>query len=117
MIQCVHQLIGDALPIDYAMDVTHASNGIECLNALDDGVDLAFIDVHMPTMGGMDALWAARIAGNKTFVTLMSGAANRRCIDLARQLDAYEFLTKPFGRPEIDSILNRYRRSVRVRAI
>jgi hypothetical protein len=40
MIQCVHQLIGDALPIDYAKDVTHASNGIECPNALDDGVDL-----------------------------------------------------------------------------
>jgi CheY-like chemotaxis protein len=51
----VHQLIGDALPVDYALDVTHAYNGIECLNALDDGVDLAFIDVHMPTMGGMDA--------------------------------------------------------------
>ena len=106
----VHQLIGDALPVDYATDVTHAYNGIECLNALDDGVDLAFIDVHMPTMGGMDALWAARIAGNKTFVTLMSGAANRRCIDLARQLDAYEFLTKPFGRPEIDAILTTHRR-------
>ena len=45
----VHQLIGDALPVDYALDVTHAYNGIECLNALDDGVDLAFIDVHMPT--------------------------------------------------------------------
>ena len=106
----VHQLIGDALPVDYATDVTQAYNGIECLNALDDGVDLAFIDVHMPTMGGMDALWAARIAGNKTFVTLMSGAANRRCIDLARQLDAYEFLTKPFGRPEIDAILTTHRR-------
>src|SRR5262245_40715081 len=45
----VHQWIGDALPVDYALDVTHAYNGIECLNALDDGVDLAFIDVHMPT--------------------------------------------------------------------
>ena len=64
----------------------------------------------MPTMGGTDVLWAARIAGNKTFVTLMSGAANRRCIDLARQLDAYEFLTKPFGRPEINSILTTHRR-------
>ena len=43
------------LPVDYALDVTHAYNGIECLNALDDGFDLAFIDVHMLTMGGMDA--------------------------------------------------------------
>jgi len=64
----------------------------------------------MPTMGGMDALWAARIAGNKTFVTLISGRANRRCIDLARQLDAYEFLTKPFVTADIDAILATHRR-------
>ena len=25
----VHQLIGDALPVDYATDVIHACNGIE----------------------------------------------------------------------------------------
>ena len=90
----VHQLIRDALPSEYVANVVDAFDGVECLQALDHGVDLAFIDVHMPTMGGMDALWAARIAGNKTFVTLISGRANRRCIDLARQLEAYEFLTK-----------------------
>lgn len=27
----VHQLFRDALPADYATDVTHAHNGIECL--------------------------------------------------------------------------------------
>jgi CheY-like chemotaxis protein len=64
----------------------------------------------MPTMGGMDALWAARIAGNKTFVTLISGRANRRCIDLARQLEAYEFLTKPFDSKDITAILSTYER-------
>src|SRR5215467_13043295 len=106
----VHQLIRDALPTDYATNIVHAFDGVECLQALDHGVDLAFIDVHMPTMGGMDALWAARIAGNKTFVTLISGRSNRRCIDLARQLDAYEFLTKPFGKDEIESILATHRR-------
>jgi len=76
----VHQLIRDALPSEYVANIVHAFDGVECLQALDHGVDLAFIDVHMPTMGGMDALWAARIAGNKTFVTLISGRANRRCI-------------------------------------
>src|SRR5262245_21709208 len=69
----VHQLIRDSLPGDYSTNLMQAFDGIECLNALDQGIDLAFIDVHMPTMGGMDALWAARIAGNKTFVTLISG--------------------------------------------
>src|SRR5215468_4647152 len=106
----VHQLIGNALPYDYSANIVHAFDGLECLNALDDGVDLAFIDVHMPTMGGMDAVWAARIAGNKTFVTLMSGQADGRCIDLARQLGAYEFLTKPFGSVEIDAIAATHRR-------
>src|SRR5258708_12307833 len=107
----VHQLIRDSLPNDYSANIVHAFDGVECLQALDHGVDLAFIDVHMPTMGGMDALWAARIAGNKTFVTLISGRSNRRCIDLARQLDAYEFLTKPFGAAEIESILATHRRA------
>jgi CheY-like chemotaxis protein len=106
----VHQLIRDALPGDYSGNIIHAFDGVECLQALDHGVDLAFIDVHMPTMSGMDALWAARIAGNKTFVTLISGRSNRRCIDLARQLEAYEFLTKPFGSAEIESILATHRR-------
>jgi CheY-like chemotaxis protein len=100
----VHQLICGALSDDYSTSIVHAFDGLECLNALDDGVDLAFIDVHMPTMGGMDAVWAARIAGNKTFVTLISGQANRRCIDLARQLGAYEFLIKPFSAADIDSM-------------
>jgi len=106
----VHQLIRDALPSDYSANIVHAFDGVECLQALDHGVDLAFIDVHMPTMGGMDALWAARISGNKTFVTLISGRSNKRCIELARQLDAYEFLTKPFGKEQIDAILSTYQR-------
>jgi CheY-like chemotaxis protein len=106
----VHQLIRDSLPTDWSNNIVHAFDGVECLQALDHGVDLAFIDVHMPTMGGMDALWAARIAGNKTFVTLISGRANRRCINLARQLEAYEFLTKPFGTNDIAAILATYRR-------
>jgi CheY-like chemotaxis protein len=55
----VHQLIRDSLPGDYSTSVMQAFDGVECLNALDQGIDLAFIDVHMPSMGGMDALWAA----------------------------------------------------------
>jgi CheY-like chemotaxis protein len=105
-----HQLICEALPSDYSRNIVHAFNGVECLDGLDYDVDLAFIDVHMPLMGGMDALWSARGAGNKTFVTLISGRTSRHCIDLARKLDAYELLIKPFGNDEIDAIVNVHRR-------
>ena len=105
----VHQLIHNALPTEFSARTVHAFDGVECLDALDHGVDLAFIDVHMPTMGGLDALWAARIAGNKTFVTLISGRSIRRCIDLARKLDAYEFLIKPFCNDDMSAIVRTYR--------
>jgi CheY-like chemotaxis protein len=105
-----HQLICNALPSEYSRNIVHAFDGVECLNALDLGVSLAFIDVHMPSMGGLDALWAARTMGNKTFVTLISGRTNRHCIDLARKLDAYELLIKPFENDEIDAIVKVHRR-------
>ena len=102
----VHQLFRNALPTE--TNAVHAFDGVECLAALDHGVDMAFIDVHMPRMSGMDALWAARIAGNKTFVTLMTGRSNARCVELARKLDAYELLIKPFAKDEIRTIANTY---------
>ena len=43
----VHELIRDALPTEYSANLIHAFDGVECLQALDHGVDLAFIDVHM----------------------------------------------------------------------
>jgi CheY-like chemotaxis protein len=103
----VHQLFRNALPAE--ADAVHAFDGVECLQALDRGVDMAFIDVHMPRMSGMDALWAARIGGNKTFVTLITGRTNERCVELARKLDAYELLIKPFGKDDIRAIADTYR--------
>jgi len=104
----IHQMIQRALPAEYAPRTVHAYNGEKCLVALDRGIDLAFIDIRMPAMGGLDALWATRIAGNKTFVTLISGAATKRCADLARRLDVYEFLIKPFDGNDIEGILRSY---------
>jgi len=106
----VHQVFRDALSEGHFHKIVHAFDGLECLEALDQGMDIAFIDIHMPKMSGMDALWAARTAGNKTFVTLISGRSNQRCVQLARKLDAYELLIKPFGNAEIDAIVKTYQR-------
>ena len=55
------------------LELVTADTGLECMNLLDQGgIDLAFIDVHMPEMSGMEAVGRARFKGNKTFVTLMS---------------------------------------------
>jgi CheY-like chemotaxis protein len=93
------------------IDVIEASNGRECIKLLSRcDIDLAFIDVYMPEMSGLDALRGARHVGIKTFVTLMSGSDCDNLMDVARQLRAYEFLRKPFRVRDVEAIIDTYRR-------
>lgn len=90
-------------------DILHVTDGQQCMDALNaGGVHLAFIDVNMPEMSGMDAVGKARTIGNKTFVTLMSANANKLRMQLAIQLKVYEFLAKPFTTLDVLRILKTY---------
>jgi len=104
-----------SLPIE----LMTADTGPECMMLLEQGgVDLAFIDVNMPEMSGMEAVSRVRFKGNKTFVILMSGKVDARRYEVARQIKAYEYLIKPFSAPDIESILKTYQRvSVRMRTL
>jgi DNA-binding NtrC family response regulator len=96
------------------IDLVEVSDGRECVRELSRGsIELAFIDVYMPEMSGLEALRGARDLGIKTFVTLMSGPDSDRFMDLARELKAYEFLRKPFGVRDVEAIVETYRRVVR----
>ena len=96
------------------IDLVEAADGRECVKLLSRGdIDLAFVDVYMPEMSGLDALRGARHLGVKTFVTLMSGSPDSdQFMELARQLNAYEFLRKPFGVRQVENIIETYRRVV-----
>ena len=111
----VHRIFRKTLQrASFPIEMVDAGNGRDCLDLLGSGdFGLAFIDVFMPEMSGLEALGNARFMGNKTFVTLMSAYPNQRCLELARELNAYEFLFKPFGAPEIEAIVETYRRACR----
>jgi CheY-like chemotaxis protein len=95
------------------IDLIEAVDGRECVKLLSRcDIDLAFIDVYMPEMSGLEALRGARSFGVKTFVTLMSGPDSDKFMELARQLKAYEFLRKPFGVRDVEMIIDTYRRVV-----
>ena len=90
-------------------DVVHAMDGQQCVDAFTaGGIHLAFVDVNMPAMSGMDAVGQARTVGNKIFVTLMSANTNRVRMQLALQLKVYEFLSKPFTAVDVLSVLKTY---------
>jgi DNA-binding NtrC family response regulator len=95
------------------IDLVEVANGRDCVKELTrGGIDLAFIDVYMPEMSGLDALRGARHIGVKTFVTLMSGPDSDKFMDLAQQLHAYEILRKPFGIRDVEAIIETYRKVV-----
>lgn len=97
----------DAAPMP--VEIVTADTGLECMMLLEQGgIDLAFIDVHMPEMSGMEAVGRARFKGNRTFITLMSSKADPRRLKVARQIRAYEYLVKPFSAADILTILKTF---------
>lgn len=108
----VHYIFREAaskLPAPF--EVIPAHDGRECREILERGdIDLAFIDVNMPEMSGMEALAAARHVGVSTFVTLMSTDASAPRIEPARELKVYEFLQKPFAIHDVEAIMTTYLR-------
>lgn len=93
------------------VELVCAADGAECAALLGGGgIDLAFIDVNMPGMSGMEALGAARLQGNKTFVALMSAKTSASRLEVARQLNAYEYLVKPFTAQDIGAVIATCRR-------
>ena len=100
-------------------ELVEAEDGEACLRLFgEQRFDMAFLDVHMPGMTGLEALCHARSQGNETFVVLMSSQPQGAVIELARKLEAYDFISKPFGPEELVAIFKTYHRLVQpVRAL
>jgi DNA-binding NtrC family response regulator len=116
----VHGIFADiAEASSIPFEIVKAMNGRQCMEFLNHGgINLAFVDVNMPEMNGMEAVSQARLVGVKTFVTLMSTNTDPRRLTLARQLKVYEFLAKPFTLADVEAILKTYCRvTVPMRAL
>jgi CheY-like chemotaxis protein len=106
----IHSIFHDfSINAPIPFDIISAKDGLECAELFNKGgFNLAFVDVNMPEISGMEAVAHARNGGNKTFVTLMSASSNARRLELARQLKVYEYLQKPFEAAQIHAILKTY---------
>lgn len=105
--------------LETPVEVAEAEDGPSCLGQLEASrFDVAFIDVHMPGMTGIEALCHARHSGNDTFVVVMSGEPKDGIVEIARKLQAYDFIRKPFRPADLGNIFRTYERIVKpVRAL
>jgi DNA-binding NtrC family response regulator len=107
----VQMLSSAARASNLPIRLSTTDNGRDCLTLLNgSNIDLAFIDVNMPEHSGTEALWSARKQGIQTFVTLMSSPPAAEAVEMARKLQAYEFLFKPFTAGDAIGIMKTYAR-------
>lgn len=110
----VREVTADALkayPAD--LQFVEAETGEQVLAELRTGkIDLAFIDVIMNGMSGLDAVGKARNEGCKPFLVLMSGSVLPNWAAVSSELFAYEFLKKPFASEDIVNALKAHLRMV-----
>lgn len=93
--------------IDPTIEIIEASDGVEAVKALASRtIDMAFLDVHMPGISGLDALKLARKHGINTFVVMISGQFEPDLVNKAKEFHAYDYLKKPFEAEEIQRLLS-----------
>lgn len=74
---------------------------------------LAFLSVQLPEVNGAEVLAYTRAQGTKPFSILMSSLVMPRWVELSNELEAYEFLKKPFDPEHVVSLLKAHKRMQR----
>jgi DNA-binding NtrC family response regulator len=89
-------------------DVRLAENGAEALAALESGIfDVAFLDIHMPDMSGIEVLEAMKRRDPEIDAVIVTGYPKMESVIQALRLGAYDFLTKPLDWVSLGLLLQR----------
>ena len=88
---------------EHGYAVTAVANGVEALRSIQQ-VDfaLAFLDIWMPEMTGIEVLARVRVRESQPKVIIMTSDGTPEMVLRAVQEQAYEYLTKPF--PPVEAV-------------
>ncbi|OVE76298.1 hypothetical protein BVX97_01490 [bacterium E08(2017)] len=97
--------------------VTQMGNGIEAKKVLESrDFDLAFVDLKMPGMDGMQLLRHMKEENIQTLVVMVTAFGTVEQAVEAMKLGAYDFLMKPFSPEQVELVIKRARELVRLHA-
>jgi two-component system response regulator AtoC len=97
--------------------VTEAKNGLEAKELMEQNeYDMAFLDVKMPGMDGMQLLKIIKSSGIGTLPVIITAFGTVEKAVEAMRCGAYDFLMKPFSPEQVEIIINRTRELVELQA-
>jgi CheY-like chemotaxis protein len=100
------QAVGASLP---GARIIETKSGAEALAiARTDKCDVVIIDVAMPLMSGAEVMGKLRAEGQRPFLVLTSSVVMPNWAMLSTELQAYEFIKKPFMAQDLQSLLDNY---------
>lgn len=99
------------------IEVVQAGNGIQARNLLQEReFDMAFFDIKMPGMSGMELLRWVREKNLPTLTVIVTAFGTVEQAVEAMQLGAIDFLMKPFSPEQVELVLSKARDWVRLNA-
>jgi DNA-binding NtrC family response regulator len=95
-----------ALPADWDISVSFASNGEEGLTAIKEGKgDVVFLDLTMPVMDGFEVLEAIKVQDLSCLVVVISGDIQPEAMARVKRLGAVDFIKKPVDASRLQQVL------------
>jgi PAS domain S-box-containing protein len=99
--EILNNMLKDAFE-ENGFDVVQALDGEECRSIfLRKHPDVAFLDIHMPKINGIELLQYIKEREPRTIVVMMTGVGSEQTAVRAMKLGAEDYLTKPFGIEEV----------------
>lgn len=101
--------VAKALPENWDVDVTFATNGKEGLEAIRAGKgEMVFLDLTMPEVDGYGVLEAVKSEGLKAMIIVISGDIQPSAMERVTSLGALDFIRKPVNKDKLAETLNKF---------
>jgi len=90
-------------------DISMVRDGQQAVQLLGkQAFDLAFLDINMPQLNGVEVMAAIHLMGGKTFAVSMSNELNAAAEEKLKSFGAYDFLEKPFSNKQVHQLIQTY---------
>ena len=101
--------VAKALPAEWDVEITFATNGLEGIQAIREGKgEMVFLDLTMPEMDGYQVLEAVKAENLDAMIIVISGDIQPDALARVTRLGAIDFIKKPVSSERLQEVLHKF---------